>query len=258
MSEMEGTCVLTVAYDGTAYAGFASQPGQMTIQGELEDALHVALRSETSTVCAGRTDAGVHALGQQVSFPLDASAFDGRNLNKLSRSLNALTPDDISISAIRMEDASFSARFDAISREYRYRIVCSTTSPVFLRGYAWWYKAPTLDVSAMRAAAEFLVGEHDFKSFCLASSARDNTTLRRIDKVDLFEEEQLGERCLVIRVVGNAFLHNMIRIVVGTLVEVGCGRREPEWVSRVLGLRDRTAAGPTAPACGLTFWHVTY
>lgn len=254
---MERSCVLTVAYDGAAYAGFARQPGQATIQGELEDALKVALRREVETVCAGRTDAGVHALGQQVSFPADDELLAGRDLGKLQRSLNALTPDDIAIRAIRLERAGFSARFDARAREYRYRIACGPVPPVFLARFSWWHRRP-LDADAMRRAGRVLLGEHDFTSFCLAASSKDQVTTRRLETVDAFEEEQLGEECLVVRVVGNAFLHNMVRIIVGTLVEVGAGRREPGWVADVLAARDRRAAGPTAPACGLTFWQVRY
>lgn len=250
--------MLTVAYDGTAYAGFARQPEQDTVQGELEDALKVALRREVETVCAGRTDAGVHALGQQVSFAIDDALLVDRSMDRLQRSLSALTPDDIAISSLRLEDAGFSARFDAKAREYRYRIVCGSVPPVFLRGFSWWHKGEMLDVAAMREAAAYLVGEHDFRSFCVAISAEGKTTMRRLDAVELFEEEQLGETCLVVRIVGNAFLHNMVRIVVGTLVEIGTGRREPSWMGQVLDARDRAAAGPTAPACGLTFWHVEY
>jgi tRNA pseudouridine38-40 synthase len=255
---MEQTCVLTLAYDGTGYAGFARQPDQVTVQGELERALQVVLRCEVVTVCAGRTDAGVHALGQQVSFPVDGELLAERDLGKLQRSLNALTPDDIAVRGLRLERAGFSARFDAQAREYRYRIVDGPVPPVFLRGRAWWCRGQRLCEDSMAQAAETLVGEHDFASFCLASSAAGMRTVRRIESVELFRERQLGEDCLVVRVVGNAFLHNMVRIVVGTLVEVGAGRRDPEWVSEVLAAHDRRAAGPTAPAEGLTFWCVTY
>ena len=106
----------------------------------------------------------------------------------------------------------------------------------------------------MQDAAKHLFGEHDFRSFCVTESAEDKNTVRRIDEIEIFTEEQLGEESLVVRVVGNAFLHSMIRVVVGSLVEVGSGRREPRWLGDALEARSRVAAGPTAPACGLTFW----
>ena len=250
--------MLTVAYDGTGYAGFARQPEVQTVQGKLEEALRIVTREPVTTVCAGRTDAGVHALGQQASFPVVEGFETESDLGRLKRSLDALTPDDIAIRGARFERTGFSARFDAKEREYRYRIVAGSTPPVFMRRFAWWHKGPSLDIPAMRLAADHLVGEHDFRSFCMAASAEGRTTWRYLDRVELLEESHLGEDCLVVRVIGNAFLHNMVRIIVGTLVEVGAGRREPSWVVEVLGARDRSAAGPTAPACGLTFWEVRY
>lgn len=252
------TMVLTLAYNGALFAGFARQPGQLTVQGELEDALATVLRRAVETTCAGRTDAGVHARGQQVSFEVDDEELAERSLSKLQRSLNALTSDTIVVRGIRLEPEGFSARFDAVSREYRYRIVEGAVPPLFLKDFAWWLRGETLDVDAMREGAQCLLGEHDFKSFCLAASAEGKPTCRNVSCIELLYEEHLGERCLVVRVVGNAFLHNMVRSIVGTLVEVGCGRREPAWVAQVLAARDRRAAGPTAPACGLTFWKVQY
>lgn len=251
--------VLKVSYNGAAYSGFAKQkdPRLSTVQGELEAALATLLRRPVETVCAGRTDAGVHALGQMVSCAVERAELEGRNRHKLLVSLNALTPDDIVIADVKSASANFSARFDAISREYRYRIVQGNVPPLFLTEFAWW-KRGALDVGAMREAAVYLVGEHDFKSFCKAASAEGKTTMRYVESIELFEEEQLGEPCLTIRVVGNAFLHSMVRTIVGTLVQVGAGNRKPQWVRDVLEACDRGAAGETAPACGLTFWHVEY
>lgn len=256
-----GPCalVLALAYNGAAYNGFAKQKDErlVTVQGELEHALATYFRRPVDTVCAGRTDAGVHALGQVVSCALDVSDLAGIKESRLLISLNALTPDDIAIKAARIEGPDFSARFDAKSREYRYRIVCGTVPPVFLADFSWWRRGE-LDVDAMRAATACLVGEHDFKSFCKAQSAEGKTTMRRVDEITIEREVQMGEECLVIRVVGNAFLHSMVRTIVGTLVQVGAGNREPAWVADVLAACDRAAAGETAPACGLTFWKVTY
>jgi len=252
------TLAMTVAYDGAPFCGFARQPGQLTVQGELERALGTLFAREVPTVCAGRTDAGVHALGQVVSFEPEEGELEGRSLAKLQRSLNALTHDGISVRGLRVAPDGFSARFDAKWREYRYRLVVGQEPPVFLAPYAWWLRCDTLDVDAMREAAACLIGEHDFKSFCLAVSAVDKPTCRNVMAVDIFEEEQLGERCLVVRVVGNAFLHSMVRTIVGSLVDVGCGRREPAWMQEVLDACDRRAAGQCAPAQGLTFWQVGY
>lgn len=252
--------VVGFAYDGVDFCGFAKQKdeGIRTVQECLERALAIVFRCEVPTVCAGRTDTGVHALDQYVTCDVSEELLDGKSSYSLVKSLNALTDDDISVHMVaRALDPEFSARFSVEWREYRYRIVHGKIPPLFMRRFAWWEKSE-LDVEAMKQAARYLVGEHDFKSFCKAESAVDKNTVREIKAIDIFEEEQMGERCLVVKVVGNAFLHSMIRTIVGTLVEVGCKRREPEWVASVLEARDRTAAGKNAPACGLVFHKVTY
>lgn len=245
--------VLTVSYDGSGFAGFARQPGVVTVQGRIEDALKTAVGEEIVTTGAGRTDAGVHALGQVVSFDLAADLDTGR----LMRSLNALTGEGIVITSVRTAPAGFSARHSAVAREYRYRLVPGPVPPLFLAQYAWWVKS-ALDLSAMREAASALLGEHDFKSFCVAASAEGKPTCRRLDTVEIVPEAALGEHSIVVRIVGNAFLHSMVRVMVGSLVEVGTGRREPAWLAEALEARDRAAAGPTAPPHGLTLWQVAY
>jgi len=252
--QASGAYALTVSYAGTPFAGFARQPGLDTVQGRLERALSTALRREVQTVGAGRTDAGVHALGQVVSFDADGSE---PGPAELLRSLNALVGDGIVVTGIRRAAAGFSARFDAEAREYRYRLVPGPVPPLFLEPVAWWPRR-TLDLSTMRDAAGALLGEHDFRSFCVTESAEDRSTTRRIELVEVVPEEHLGEHCVTVRVVGNAFLHSMVRVIVGSLVEVGAGRREPAWLAGVLAACDRAAAGPTAPARGLTLWHVSY
>lgn len=244
---------LTVAYDGALFSGFARQPGPRTVQGELEKALSMALRAPVELVGAGRTDAGVHALGQVVSFPWDGTV----DLPTLGRSVNALVDDGVCVRDVRWARPGFSARFSAVSREYRYRIASGTPPPLFLRHFAWRVKKP-LALDAMQTAATYLVGEHDFRSFCVTCSAEGKRTVRRLEVVELTEEEHLGERCIMVRVVGNAFLHSMVRVIVGTLVEVGLGRRDPAWVAQALAALDRTAAGQTAPPEGLTLWRVQY
>lgn len=253
------TLVVRLSYNGRDYSGFAKQkdPKVHTIQGELERALSTLFRHPVETVCAGRTDAGVHALEQTVTLQLDVSELSSREPRKIVTSLNALTPDDISIKGVGFAAPGFSARFDAVYRVYRYRIVMGGAPPLFIRSFAWWHRAP-LDVASMQQAARLLEGEHDFKSFCKAASAQGKSTCRHVESIGFFEEEVLGERCLTMQIVGNAFLHSMVRTIMGTLVQVGSGRKQPAWVQEVLDARDRQAAGENAPACGLTFWHVEY
>jgi tRNA pseudouridine38-40 synthase len=246
---------LTVAYDGARFSGFARQPAPATVQGALESALSTVFGREVATTGAGRTDAGVHALGQVVSF--DCAAGETPDPHRLRRSLDALSGDGISVREVRLARAGFSARFDAVDREYRYRIVAGPVAPLFLERFSWHVPA-RLDAEAMRAGALHLLGEHDFKSFCVTESAVGKNTVRRLDAVEVFEEEHLGEACLAVRVAGTAFLHSMVRAIAGTLVEVGAGRRSPAWVGEALAALDRPAAGPTAPPHGLVFHRVRY
>ena len=258
MSEAVHTVALELAYNGAPFCGFARQEGGLsTVQGELEQALHLLYRREVLTTCAGRTDAGVHALGQVVSFDLVSEELASRPLPALRRSLDALTHEAIVVRDAREVPAGFSARFDAKSREYRYYISRTPARPVFLREFSW-HLACELDIEAMRAGARYLVGEHDFKSFCKVASAEGKRTVREVKEIELYREVVMGEEALVVRVVGNAFLHSMVRAIVGTLVAVGRGLREPSWVGEALAACDRRAAGETAPAQGLVFWKVNY
>jgi tRNA pseudouridine38-40 synthase len=161
------------------------------------------------------------------------------------------------VTGVRRAAPGFSARFDAEVREYRYRFVPGPMPPLFLSRFAWWTRH-TLDLSAMRTAARSLIGEHDFRSFCVTESAEGRSTSRSLELVEILPEEHLGEHCVTVRIVGNAFLHSMVRVIAGSLVEIGLGRRDPEWLGEVLAACDRAAAGPTAPAWGLTLWHVSY
>lgn len=251
------TVALKVAYDGAPFCGFARQPGQLTVQGDLENALSLVFRRPVETVCSGRTDAGVHALGQVVSFDLDREEWDGRNPERLMRSLNALTQDRISVRGVAEAKAGFSARFDAEWREYHYHICAQSVPPMFMKDFSWHLSCP-LDLEAMRKGASYLIGEHDFKSFCMAVSAVGKPTCRNVHDIQVYEEDIMGDRTVVVKVVGNAFLHSMVRTIVGTLVAVGRSKRSPEWVGEVLEARDRTAAGENAPAAGLVFWRVHY
>lgn len=253
----DATLAAVVAYDGAPFNGFARQPGQPTVQGELEQALELLLRRPVELTCAGRTDAGVHARGQVVSFDVASCELGERSLPSLVRSLNALTPDGIAVRSLAARPLGFSARFDAVSREYRYFIALGATPPLFMERWSW-HVAKDLDEDAMVAAAAHLIGEHDFKSFCLAASAEGQRTWREVTEISFTREEVMGEPALAITVTGNAFLHSMVRTIVGTLAMVGRGKRSAEWVADVLAARDRTAAGESAPARGLVLWEVRY
>ena len=258
MTDTDGaTLVIRLGYRGADFCGFAEQPGVRTVAGELRRALETALRRPCELTCAGRTDAGVHAIAQYVSVPVTAAEKDALSGTRLTRSLVALTPDDLSVQALYRAPAGFSARFDALSRSYRYRIAASDARPVLAWDHAWWYRG-ALDEAAMHEAAQALVGEHDFKSFCKAISAEGKPTCRYVARLDVSRVEEAGEELVAIDVTGNAFLHNMVRTIAGTLVEVGRGHRDAAWVARALAARDRSAAGPCAPAKGLTFVGVEY
>ena len=260
------TLALKVAYRGAAFSGFARQPDQLTVQGELERALEMLLRRPIETTCAGRTDAGVHARGQVVSFDMtegELAELDARDAGSgrarfasPCRSLNAITHEDIAVREAWQAPDGFSARFDAKAREYRYFLATDVVAPVFARDFSW-HVGP-LDVAAMHRASRCLIGEQDFKSFCRASSAEGKPTCRNLMEVSFDREEVAGENLLAVRVVGSSFLHSMVRTVVGTLVEVGRGRRPEHWVNEALKACDRKAAGECAPACGLVFWEVRY
>ncbi|MBQ6521567.1 MAG: tRNA pseudouridine(38-40) synthase TruA [Atopobiaceae bacterium] len=254
------TMVVELGYRGGAYSGFAEQkdPAIRTVAGELRHALELILRREVELTCAGRTDAGVHALAQYVSLPVYGEECD-REGRRIVHALVGITPDDISIRGLYRAEASFSARFDALRRHYRYRIALGETAPIMAQGTSWWFRQVNeLDVAAMHEAAQLLLGERDFKSFCKASSAEGISTMRCLEQLDVHRIEEAGENLIAFDVCANAFLHNMVRTLVGTLVEVGRGVHGPAWVLDVLEARDRRAAGQSAPAEGLVLAAVDY
>ena len=250
------TVALGIEYDGCNYCGWQTQPDQPTVQDVLEEALARFVTKPVATICAGRTDAGVHAVGQYVSVPVTTEEL-GLPAGRLQRALGALLPDDVALRGLYAAEKGFSARFDAHARKYRYRIAQGPYRPLMTRSYAWWQR-DELDVEAMGRAAAHLLGEQDFKSFCKASSAVGKPTCRNVLKVGFSREEALGETCLAFDIVGSSFLHSMVRTIVGSLVEVGRGHRDPDWIREVLAACDRRTAGPCAPARGLTFVDVVY
>lgn len=246
-----------LSYNGEPFSGFARQNAQLTVQGSIEEALELLFRRPIETTCAGRTDAGVHALCQVVSFDLLDDEWLRRKPESLLKSLNALTHEAISFRSVRPMPEDFSARFSAVSREYRYYICTDVAAPLLMERFSW-HLGKTLDIEAMKEASRSLLGEHDFKSFCMAVSAKGKPTHRYVAEINFRQEQIWDSNFIIMTVIGNAFLHSMVRTMVGTLALVGLGKRPPEWVEEVLQARNRQAAGQNAPAEGLVLWHVNY
>ncbi|MBL8625298.1 MAG: tRNA pseudouridine(38-40) synthase TruA [Myxococcales bacterium] len=240
---------LTVEYDGTGLGGWQRQLNAPTVQGHLEAALSQLLATPTTVAGASRTDAGVHALGQVASFRTDRTT----PLQGIRRGLNTLLPPQIAITEALDVDDRFHPRFSATGKHYRYLILCRPDrSPRWAR-WAWHRRGP-LDRDAMAAAAAALVGEHDYAAF-RAAGCTARTTRRRIDAIELSSPEP---GLLAVDVQGNAFLRNMVRIIAGTLVDVGEGRLAATQVAEIIESLDRNRAGQTAPAQGLTLVAVRY
>jgi tRNA pseudouridine38-40 synthase len=241
---------LVVEYEGTAYLGWQVQPGGPTVQSVLEAALATALREPVRVRGAGRTDAGVHAAGQVCAVRVTTVPAD---LGKLRKSLNALTPDDVSVREIEVVDDAFDPRRHARSRVYEYRLWTAPAPSPFWRRWAW-HHPQGLDRNALAAAAATLVGEHDFAAFRAADAEPVRSTVRRVFESAFRQDGAL----LVYRIEATAFLKHMVRNLVGTLAEIGRGERPPDDVPRLLAARDRRLAGATAPAHGLTLVTVRY
>ena len=242
------TFKLTLAYDGTAFAGWQMQSGQRTVQGVLEDALYPIDGERVVVHAAGRTDAGVHAAGQVVSFTLSS----GIDCGALLRAVNVRLPEDVRVMRADEAPAGFNARFSARRKTYRYVLFNGDVVPPPLR-HVVLHVPQALDVDAMQAAASVLVGEHDFSAF--QASGGDVITSRREIAVSQVSRER---EQVTYEVTGSGFLRHMVRNIVGTLVDIGHGRRPIEDMARVLASRDRGQASATAPARGLTLWSVEY
>jgi len=239
---------LTLAYDGSGFRGWARQRGQRTVQGVLEAALERVLGVAPRLSVAGRTDAGVHARGQVASFRTP----DAVDLVRLQRSLNGMLEPEVVCLAARLAPEGFDARFSATAREYRYRIDTGPWADPFSARFVW-HRPGELSLPRMRAAARPLLGEHDFASFCRRPPG-GGTTMRRLERLAV---SRSGDR-VEISARANAFLHQMVRSLVGTLVAAGEGRLEPEAVPGILAARDRSQAGHLAPSHGLTLERVSY
>ena len=237
---------LCVAYDGSGFSGFQVQPGQRTVQGVLETALGKLANDEVRVRAAGRTDAGVHALGQVLS--LDVPSLDPAMVR---RGMPALLPPDVAVVDAQPADPDFDARRSALSRTYVYLLWCADAPHPLYRKYAVWPRA-RFDVSAAGEALREVVGTHDFSSF---SRVRSDQTPERT----VLEAYAVSDGPFVrIKVVAESFLHQMVRSIVGTAMEIGTGRKGVPWMREVLETRDRSAAGPVAPAHGLTLVDVSY
>ena len=239
---------LVLEYDGTGFSGWQRQQGRRTVQGALEEGFRALLDEIVEVRGAGRTDAGVHAEGQVASLTLESRIPEGG----LLRGLNSLLPSDVAVVSVNEVDPSFDARFSARGKVYRYRIFNHfVRSPLHART-AWHCRRP-LDVELMREGAGLLVGEHDFRGF-RASDCDRKSTVRLVRRLEIRRQGAL----LDIEVEATAFLKNMVRILVGTLADVGRGRLNLDNVRRTLELGDRSAAGITAPPQGLTLVRVIY
>jgi tRNA pseudouridine38-40 synthase len=237
---------LTLAYDGTDFRGWQRQRGVRTIQGVLEAALERVLGEAPRLSAAGRTDAGVHARGQVVSFASEVEP------ERLRRALNGMLAPEVVVLDARTAPEGFDARFSATAREYRYRIDVGEVPDPFAARFVW-HRPGEPRVGEMRRAAALLVGEHDFASFCRRPPG-DRHTVRDLERLSVVRD---GDR-LEVAARANAFLHQMVRSLVGTLVAVGEGRIAAGSMPAVLEARDRAAAGDVAPAHGLTLERVIY
>lgn len=248
---------LTIQFDGTDFAGYELQPGQRTIRNELAKALRKIYRQPVKFNSSSRTDAGVHAVGLVISYKPPFKI----PLNKLPLALNAILPDDIRVQKAEEVGVKFNARYDAKNKTYEYLIFNGEIMPPQARRIAWQVR-PALNLAAMKKAAKYLVGKHDFSSFC-AAGGDDKDKVREIHSFVISHLSLVisgSEKIPVIslRVTGNGFLYKMVRNLAGTLVDVGLGRKGPDEVKFVLEAKDRKLAGRTAPAQGLCLVKVKY
>ena len=240
--------MLTVAYDGTNYHGWQLQPNVVTIESALNEALSTLLKEDIKVIGASRTDTGVHALG-------NIAVFDTKTripAEKVAYALNQKLPEDIRIQSSKEVPLNFHPRHQDCRKTYEYKILNRAFPLPVYRLYSYFTYVP-LDIGLMQRAADYLKGEHDFKSFCSVNTVAE-TTVRTIYDISV---EKSGDM-ISIKVTGSGFLYNMVRIIAGTLMEVGKGKLLPENMSGILNALDRTKAGPTAPACGLTLLKYEY
>lgn len=243
---------LTLAYDGTDYFGWQRQARGRTIQGVVEDAIEQITGTRSKVLASGRTDAGVHALGQVAAFRTESPLTTAT----LVKALNAILPDDIAVLAAEEVPLTFHPIRDARRKRYRYLIDDDPIRPVFFRRFVWHYPR-RLDAERMRRAAKCLVGKHDFAAF-ETSGAKRKTSVRSVSELEVSRAITEAPSLIAIDIEADGFLYNMVRNIVGSLVEIGRGARSVEWLKEVLASQDRRLAGPTAPPQGLFLVSVTY
>lgn len=255
---------LEIEYDGTNYCGWQIQNSselgarsseRKSIQEVIEGVLYKILQEKIRLISSGRTDAGVHALGQVANFKTDS----GMPLDKLQSALNGLLPADIKVKRAEDADLSFHSRFQAKSKVYRYTILNAAYPAVFLKDTTCFYSYP-LNVSLMRKEARCLLGRNDFKAFCASASTTTQDTVRDVKYVSIrrLSLESEGPSLIVIDIEADGFLYNMVRNIAGTLIEIGRGRFPAGSLKMILKSKDRKRAGPTAVACGLCLMEVKY
>lgn len=255
--------LLTIEYDGTSFSGWQRQPGKRTVQGELERVLSIICRCPIQVNGTSRTDAGVHALGQRASFqgefgiPTEKLMLAANNI--LAGGMNSIGKigDMKILSAVDVPE-NFHARFDAKGKKYVYKILNCQETQIFSRNQ-YYQVTKNLDLQAMKDAAAYIVGTHDFKCFQAAGGEEKKTTVRTIYSLNIIEEKtEAGQRTLLLEVKGDGFLYNMVRIITGTLVDVGLGKISPKTLPEIIACRERQRAGHTAPPQGLYLAKVYY
>ncbi len=255
---MEKNILLKIAYDGSGFHGWQRQPDKRTVQGHLETVLSRLFKTEIMLNGTSRTDAGVHALGQQASFKADVNIPVEKLARVINNALCGCEKGSFAISPVRIVAAEekppeFHARFDAKGKTYIYKIKNTETIDVFQRSYVY-HVAEALDTCAMRRAADILTGTHDFKSFEASGSTPRESTVRTLYRMELLQEGDM----IQLQVTGDGFLYNMVRILTGTLVDVGRGRLTAQQMTDILAAKDRRTAGHTAPPFGLYLAKVYY
>ena len=240
--------LLTISYDGTNYSGWQKQKNAVTVQGEFDKACSTLFKTDIESIGASRTDAGVHALGQRAVIDVDTSI----PAEKIPLALNPLLPDDIVVTHAEEVDADFNPRFKALKKTYEYSIYNAPFRNPIYRNYSEYVRCE-LDLDSMRTACEAFVGEHDFRAFC-ASGNSSKTTVRTIYSLDIEKDGDF----IKIRVTGNGFLYNMVRIIAGTLIYVGEGRIAPDNLPEIIASGDRRKAGKTAGPSGLVLVKIMY
>ena len=240
--------LLTISYDGTNYSGWQKQKNAVTVQGEFDKACSTLFKTDVESIGASRTDAGVHALGQRAVIDVDTSI----PAEKIPLALNPLLPDDIVVTHAEEVGADFNPRFKALKKTYEYSIYNAPFRNPIYRNYSEYVRYE-LDLDSMRTACEAFVGEHDFRAFC-ASGNSSKTTVRTIYSLDIEKDGDF----IKIRVTGNGFLYNMVRIIAGTLIYVGEGRIAPDDLPEIIASGDRRKAGKTAGPSGLVLVKIMY